>query len=56
MAAVDVIGSTPVSFTNAEGAQKVVSLSALQFNGSDLQVGALTRSIGVDVRLIHKIH
>lgn len=37
-APVDVIGSTPVSFTNAEGAQKVVPLSALQFNGSDLQV------------------
>ncbi|MEO6501601.1 MAG: hypothetical protein ABIQ09_06785 [Jatrophihabitantaceae bacterium] len=42
---VDVIGSTPVSFTNAEGAQKVVplsapqfTLSALQFNGSELQV------------------
>lgn len=37
-APVDVIGSTPVSFTNAEGAQKVVPLSALQFNGSDLQI------------------
>src|ERR1700712_5378256 len=37
-APVDVIGSTPISFTNSEGAQKVVPLSALQFNGSDLQV------------------
>jgi|GEM_PF-4561114 len=37
-APVDVVGSTPVSFTNSDGAQKVVPLSALQFNGSDLQV------------------
>ncbi|HEX8767709.1 MAG TPA: hypothetical protein VF714_05020, partial [Jatrophihabitans sp.] len=37
-APVDVIGSTPISFTNSDGAQQVVPLSALQFNGSDLQI------------------
>lgn len=37
-APVDVIGSTPLSFTNSDGAQKVVPLSALQFTGSDLQL------------------
>jgi hypothetical protein len=37
-APVDVIGSTPLSFTDSDGAQKVIPLSALQFNGSDLQV------------------
>jgi len=37
-APVDVIGSTPIGFTNSDGAQKVVPLSALQFNGSDLQI------------------
>ncbi|MBV9823416.1 MAG: hypothetical protein JO144_14375 [Actinobacteria bacterium] len=37
-APVDVIGSTPVSFTDSAGAQQVVPLSALQFNGSDLQL------------------
>jgi hypothetical protein len=37
-AAVDVIGSSPITFTSSEGAQRFVPLSALQFNGSDLQL------------------
>jgi hypothetical protein len=37
-APVDVIGSSPISFTSSEGAQRFVPLSALQFNGSDLQL------------------
>jgi hypothetical protein len=35
---VDVVGSTPLSFTNSDGAQKFVPLSALQFSGSDVQL------------------
>lgn len=46
-APVDVVGSTPVSFTNSDGAQKVVPLSALQFNGSELQIRS-TWSAGFD--------
>src|SRR5690349_5065929 len=34
----DVIGSTPLSFGNASGAQEVVPLSALEFNGSDIRL------------------
>ena len=37
-ATADVIGSTPLSFTNASGGQQVVPLSALEFNGSDLRI------------------
>ena len=37
---VGVIGSSPIGFTNSEGAQKVVPLSALQFSGSDLQLNS----------------
>jgi hypothetical protein len=37
-APVDVLGSSPISFTNSDGAQQVVPLSALQFSGSDLQL------------------
>jgi hypothetical protein len=33
-----VVGSTPISFTNSEGAQRVVPLSAFQFSGSDIQL------------------
>lgn len=35
---VDVIGSTPLSFTNAQGGQSVVPLSALQFSGSEITI------------------
>jgi hypothetical protein len=35
---VDVVGSTPISFTDSQGAQKFVPLSALQFNGSTVQL------------------
>lgn len=38
VAPVDVVGATPISFTNTDGAQVVVPLSALQFTGSDLQL------------------
>lgn len=37
-APVDVVGSTPISFTDSAGAQQMVPLSALQFTGSDLQL------------------
>jgi hypothetical protein len=37
-APVDVVGATPISFTDSNGAQKFVPLSALQFNGSTLQL------------------
>ena len=37
-APVDVIGSAPISFTNSDGAQKFVPLSALQLNGSILEL------------------
>jgi hypothetical protein len=37
-ATTDVIGSTPLSFTNAAGGQQVVPLSALEFNGSDIRL------------------
>ena len=40
VASVDVVGTTPISFTNSEGAQTVVPLSALEFAGSDLRVKA----------------
>jgi hypothetical protein len=33
---VDVVGSSPITFTNTEGAQKFVPLSALQFTGSQI--------------------
>jgi hypothetical protein len=42
---VDVIGSSPISFTNSEGAQKVVPLSALQFSGSDLTLKSAWTSL-----------
>lgn len=35
---VDVVGSTPIAFTNKEGAQKFVPLSALQLTGSRIGV------------------
>jgi len=37
-AVVDVVGSTPISFTNSHGQQKFVPLSALEFNGSTLEL------------------
>ena len=37
-APVDVIGSAPISFTDSDGAQKFVPLSALQLNGSTLEL------------------
>lgn len=37
-ATADVIGSTPLSFTNSAGAQQVIPLSALEFNGSDIRL------------------
>jgi hypothetical protein len=37
-AAVDVVGTAPISFTDSTGAQKSVPLSALEFSGSALQV------------------
>lgn len=37
-ATVDVIGSSPLSFTDANGGQQVVPLSALQFSGSEIQL------------------
>lgn len=39
-APVDVIGSSPIGFTNSEGGQQVVPLSALQFTGSDVVLKA----------------
>jgi hypothetical protein len=33
---VDVVGSSPIAFTNKDGAQKFVPLSALQFTGSQI--------------------
>ena len=33
---VDVVGSSPITFTNKDGAQKFVPLSALQFTGSQI--------------------
>lgn len=38
MTAVDVIGPGPLSFTDSNGAQQVIPLSALQFSGSVLQL------------------
>jgi len=35
---VDVVGSTPISFTGSQGGQRFVPLSALQFTGSTLQL------------------
>jgi hypothetical protein len=37
-APVDVVGSSPISFTSTQGGQLFVPLSALQFNGSTLEV------------------
>ncbi|GAA1954636.1 hypothetical protein [Microbacterium deminutum] len=37
-ATADVIGSTPLSFTNASGGQQVIPLSALEFSGSDIRL------------------
>jgi len=37
-ATTDVIGSTPLSFTNSSGGQQVIPLSALEFNGSDIRL------------------
>ncbi len=37
-ATADVIGSTPLSFTNASGGQQAVPLSALEFNGSAISL------------------
>ncbi len=37
-AEVDVIGSSPLSFTNSDGGQQVVPLSALKFSGSEVQL------------------
>ncbi|TDN90898.1 hypothetical protein [Microbacterium sp. BK668] len=37
-ATADVIGSTPLSFGNASGAQEVVPLSAFEFSGSDIRL------------------
>jgi hypothetical protein len=39
-APVDVVGSSPISFTGSEGQQLFVPLSALQFNGSSIQVSS----------------
>src|SRR5258708_1121041 len=35
---VDVVGSSPISFTSSQGQQRFVPLSALEFSGSDLQL------------------
>jgi hypothetical protein len=35
---VDVVGSSPISFTGSQGGQKFMPLSALQFNGSTLEL------------------
>lgn len=35
---VDVVGSSPISFTNSKGGQQVVPLSALSLSGSDLKL------------------
>jgi hypothetical protein len=40
MTATDVIGSSPISFTDAQGTQKVVPLSAFEIDGSALAVKA----------------
>lgn len=40
-----VVGSTPISFTNSEGAQKVVPLSAFQFSGSNIQLDSAWTSL-----------
>jgi hypothetical protein len=40
MAPVDVVGSSPISFTNANGGQQVVPLSALELSGSTLQIAS----------------
>ena len=37
-AVVDVVGTSPISFTDSTGAQKSVPLSALEFSGSALQL------------------
>jgi hypothetical protein len=37
---VDVVGSTPIAFTGSQGQQRSVPLSALQFNGSTLELKA----------------
>jgi hypothetical protein len=37
-APVDVVGSSPISFTDTQGGQRFVPLSALQFNGSLLEL------------------
>ncbi len=42
---VDVVGSTPISFTNSQGAQRVVPVSAFQFSGSDLQLRSAWASL-----------
>ena len=34
----DVVGATPISIASSTGGQRVVPLSALEFNGSTLQV------------------
>jgi len=42
MASVNVVGSTPISFTGTTGAQRSVPLSALQFNGSTFELKSST--------------
>jgi hypothetical protein len=37
-APVDVVGSSPITFTGSQGQQRFVPLSALQFNGSTIEV------------------
>lgn len=44
-ATVDVIGSSPLSFTDANGSQQVVPLSALQFSGSEIQLKSAWQSV-----------
>ena len=35
---VDVVGSSPITFTGSQGEQRFVPLSALQFNGSTIEL------------------
>src|SRR5690348_5491607 len=44
-ATADVIGSTPLSFTDASGGQQVVPLSALEYNGSDIQLRSAWQAV-----------
>ncbi len=37
-APIDVVGSSPITFTGSQGEQRFVPLSALQFSGSTVQI------------------